>query len=73
MKVINGEIYYKPREVAQLGLITKIGRAKTKHGVYLQLLKLLEQGKIEGYVPEGKQWPLISQSAITKYQYSQEK
>lgn len=67
MKIINDEIHYRPREIAELGLIRRIGRAHTTHGVYLQILKLVRENKIDYVMLSPGGYPLIAKSTVEKF------
>lgn len=67
MKLINDEIHYRPREIAELGLIRRIGRAYTTHGIYLQILKLVRENKIDYVTSRVGGYPVISKSAIEAF------
>ena len=67
MKIINDEIHYRPREIAELGLIRRIGRAHTTHGVYLQILKLVRENKIDYVLLSPNGHPLIAKSTVEKF------
>ena len=67
MKIINNEIHYRPREIAELGLIRRIGRAHTTHGIYLQILRLVRENKIDYVLLSPNGHPLIAKSTVENF------
>jgi hypothetical protein len=68
MKLIDGQKYYTPREIAEMGMI-KPKFAKTVNGAYAYVIRLINTGRLTG-VPRGtyRAYWLVSESEIRRYQ-----
>lgn len=67
--------WYKPREIATLGLIKSSGRGDSVGGNYAHIMKLIKSGKLKSknYCTTGKQYYLVKGREISRYQNSYDK
>lgn len=70
MKQIDGKDWYKPMEIAELGLIKKPGHGNTVKGNYYFVLKLIRNGQLRAKnysVAGGRPYWLVPHTEITRY------
>lgn len=66
---MNSKVWYKPREVAKLGLIKSTGSGKSVAGNYAFIMRLIKSGELKSrnYCKTGKEYYLINIKEIEKY------
>lgn len=69
MKEVNGVKWYKPREIAKLGLIRSSSGTNNPHGNYTFIMNLIKRGKLNAINYSTKELPyyLVSEKAIKAY------
>jgi hypothetical protein len=69
MRKIEGKKYYKPREIAQLGLIKNSTGGDNVESNYNFILNLIRSGKLtaKNYSMGATPYWLVSEDAIAKY------
>lgn len=70
MKTLYGQRYYKPREIAKLGLIRNSTGGNSEHGNYAFVIMLIKTGRLKArtYNAGGKTpYYLVAESSIRKY------
>ena len=69
MKTLYGKKWYKPREIAELGLIKNSIDSEKVLSNYWSILRLIKSEKLKAknYCTTGKQMWLVSEDAIKEY------
>lgn len=64
--------WYKPREIARLGLIKSSGSGNSEHGNYAYIMKLIKSGELKSknYCKTGRSYYLVKEEEIKKYHNS---
>jgi len=74
-KDFRGKKWFKPRELAQLGIIQSGSGSNNIHGNYAFILRMIKSGKLEAknYSSSKTAYYLVSEDAIKKYHDSFDK
>lgn len=68
-KILYGKKWYRPREIASLGLIQNSSGTNNVHGNYKFILNQIKAGKLlaKNYSTTDRPYYLVSEDAINKY------
>ncbi len=71
-KTIRGQKYYRPREIAALGLIQSSAGTNNIHGNYKFVLNLIRTGELpaKDYSNTDRPYYLVSEKAVEQYHKS---
>lgn len=69
MKEVNGVRWYKPREIAKLGLIKSTAGTNNHYGNYAFIMNLIKRNKLKAvnYSTKDRPYYLVSEKEITAY------
>jgi hypothetical protein len=73
MRIINNQKWYKPREIAKLGLIQNSAGTGNVDSNYVYILKLIKTGRLPAKdysVSQNANYWLVPESAINQYNKS---
>ena len=73
MKTVNGVKWYKPREIAKLGLIQSPAGSGNHYGNYAFIMNLIKRGKLHALnygASKDRPYYLVSQTEINRYHKS---